>query len=313
MNEEKRSSDTRGGTPEMRGSVGFSPVGATDRPRRRPALRTSVAFLALLLAFTSLGISLLFSGVEGPERGFLGFFRETTPHEAYLMGLAETGLATSALGQEWMAAAEGAKIRPLPLDLPYQEEGFFPQEEPTALGYRFSLRRGQRLTVQVDLASEAETRVFLDLFRLAPDTLRPPVHLYSPDSGTQLTFEPRRTGEYLLRIQPELLRGGRFRVMIRNDAALAFPVSGRGHRDIGSFFGDARDGGRRDHHGVDIFAPRGTPVVATSEGSVSRVDTTNIGGRVIWLRDRRLGASVYYAHLNEIRTTSGARVMPGED
>jgi hypothetical protein len=291
---------------------GFSPVGATDRPRRRPVLRTSIAVLALFLALAALGISVFLPGGGGPEGGFMGFFRETTPHEGYLMGLAETGLAASALGLEWMAAAEGAKVRPLPLELPYQEEGFFAQENPTALGYRFSLRRGQRLTVQVDLNSAADTRVFLDLFRLAPDTLRPPVHVYAPDSGSELVFEPRRTGEYLLRIQPELLRGGRFRVIIRNDAALAFPVPGRSHRAIGGFFGDARDGGRRDHHGVDIFAPRGTPVVATSEGSVSRVDTTNIGGRVIWLRDRELGASVYYAHLNEILTTRGARVMPGD-
>jgi murein DD-endopeptidase MepM/ murein hydrolase activator NlpD len=311
MRDDKLSSfglNSAGGT----GNSGFSPVGTTDRPRKRPALRTSVAVLALFLAIGALGVALFFPGGVGPEGGFRGFFRETTPHEAYLMGLAETGLAATALGQEWMAAAEAAKVRPLPLDLPYLEEGFFAEEEPAALGYRFSLRRGQRLTVQVELDPAVDTRLFLDLFRLAPDTLRPPVHVYAPESGSELVFEPRRTDEYLLRIQPELLRGGRFRVTIRNDAALAFPVSDSGERDIGSFFGDPRDGGSRPHHGVDIFAPRGTPVVATSEASVRRVDTTNVGGRVIWLRDRRLGASVYYAHLNEILTQNGARVMPGD-
>jgi hypothetical protein len=63
---------------------------------------------------------------------------------------------------------------------------------------------------------------------------------------------------------------------------------------------------------VDIFAPRGTPVVATSEARVSRVDTTPIGGRVIWLRDRERNASVYYAHLHEILTHDGAQVRPGD-
>jgi hypothetical protein len=166
--------------------------------------------------------------------------------------------------------------------------------------------------VRVELDPAADTRLFLDLFRLAPDTLRPPVHVYAPDSDSELTFEPRRTGEYLLRIQPELLRGARFRVTLRREAALAFPVSGQDHGAIGSFFGDSREGGRRRHHGVDIFARRGTPVLASADAYVSRVDTTNIGGRVVWLRDRTRGASIYYAHLQEIRTRSGARVAPGD-
>jgi hypothetical protein len=101
-------------------------------------------------------------------------------------------------------------------------------------------------------------------------------------------------------------------VTIENDAALEFPVAGRSTRSVGSFFGDPREGGRRRHHGVDIFAPRGTPVVAAAEAYVSRVDTTEIGGRVVWLRDRKRGASLYYAHLHEILTRDGARVMPGD-
>ena len=287
-------------------------MGATDRPRRRPALSIPIALLALVLALASLAISLFFPTPTslGDTRG--DFFRETTPHEAYLMGLAETGLAATSLGRDWMAAAREVLIRPLSLELPYQEEGFFPEEDPVALGYRFSLRRGQKLTVRLELDGPRDTRLFLDLFRVAPDTLRPPVHVYAPEPGSELVFEPRWSGDYLLRIQPELLRGGRFRVTIQDDAVLAFPVAGRTHRSIGSFFGDPRDGGRRVHHGVDIFAPRGTPVIAASDGYVSRVDTTEIGGRVIWLRDSRRGASVYYAHLHEPLVQAGTRVRFGD-
>jgi murein DD-endopeptidase MepM/ murein hydrolase activator NlpD len=285
-----------------------------DRPRRRPAVSTVTASVAVLLALVSLALATVPLEWGRPVESLREFFRKPTPHEAYLMGLSEAGLTSSALGQAWMDAARRALEHPLALEPPYQEEGFFPQEQPAALGYRFPLRRGQRLTVRVELedGQTRETRLFVDLFRATPDTMRPPVHVLSPEPGAPLVFEPRRSGEYLVRIQPELLRGGRFSVTIENDAALTFPVAGRSSRSIGSYFGDARDGGNRAHHGVDIFAPRGTPVLAAAESYVRQVDTTPVGGRVIWLRDVERGASIYYAHLEEILTTDGARVRPGD-
>jgi len=285
-----------------------------DRPRRRPTVSTLVAGLSLVLALAALALAVVPVDWGRPLESVREFFREPTPHEAYLLGLSQSGLAASALGQEWMAAAREALEKPLPVELPYREEGYFPRDEPEALGYRFSLLRGQRLTVTVETENGEDqvVHLFLDLFRAAPDTLRPPVHILSPGAGEPLAFEPRRSGDYLLRIQPELLRSGRFRVTLENDAALEFPVAGGTSRSIGSFFGDSREGGRRRHHGVDIFARRGTPVVAAAEGTVSRVDTTEIGGRVVWLRDARRGASIYYAHLNEILTQRGARVRPGD-
>ena len=46
--------------------------------------------------------------------------------------------------------------------------------------------------------------------------------------------------------------------------SMAFPVSGHDSRAIKSGFGVPREAGRRTHHGVDIFAPRGTPVLAAT-------------------------------------------------
>lgn len=271
-----------------------------------------IAALALLLALTSLVLTFLAGGFRSPRDALREFFREPTPHEAYMVGLSQSGLSTSALGKDWMEAARAALSQPFPTEMPYQEEAFFSPDEAMALGYRISLRRGQMLSVTVELEGTSQTRVFLDLFRVAPDTLRPPVHVFSPALGEPLVFEPRRSGDYILRIQPELLRGGRLRVVMENPPALAFPVAGHSHRAIGSYFGAPRDGGRRRHHGVDIFAPRGTPVVATGDAYVRRTDTTNIGGRVIWLRDSRRSASIYYAHLDEILVEGGTRVRAGD-
>ena len=240
------------------------------------------------------------------------YFREPTPHEEYRLALSHAGLTATALGEDWVQASEEALRRPLMVDAPYREEGFFPPEEAPALGFRFPLRRGQRLVVRVDLHGSGPARLFVDLFRSAPDTSRAPVPVLSGEGGTELVFEPRRNGDYLLRVQPELLRGGQFSVTIEKEPSLTFPVPGRTSQSIGSFFGDSREAGRRLHHGVDIFAPLGTPVVAAAEASVRQVDTTAVGGRVIWLQDSQRRASIYYAHLHEILVRAGTRVSPGD-
>jgi murein DD-endopeptidase MepM/ murein hydrolase activator NlpD/SH3-like domain-containing protein len=261
--------------------------------------------LSLVLALT------LTSGCEQADV-VREFFRDPTPHEAYLLSLGHAGLRETALGRDWEGASREALFSPLAMDAPYLEEGFFSPREARALGYRFPLVRGQRLRVTVQLETPDSTRLFVDLFRAAPDSTRAPAPVLSGEDGGELVFEPRRSGDYVLRVQPELLRGGQFSVTIEKEPALEFPVAGRTHRSIGSFFGDPREAGRREHHGVDVFAPRGTPVVAASEAYVSRVDTTPVGGRVIWLRDAKRGASIYYAHLNEILVAEDTRVSPGD-
>src|SRR3989442_735170 len=80
-----------------------------------------------------------------------------------------------------------------------------------------------------------------------------------------LSHEARESGVYVLRIQPELLRGGHMKVTSQPTPSLHFPVAGAGAHNIQSLYGVARDGGRRRHEGVDIFASRGTPVLAGSD------------------------------------------------
>jgi peptidoglycan LD-endopeptidase LytH len=89
-------------------------------------------------------------------------------------------------------------------------------------------------------------------------------------------------------------------------------VEGHTTGHIQSFFGAARDGGRREHHGVDIFAPRGTPVLAAGPGVVRRVRETPIGGRVVWVFDEARNLNRYYAHLDSQLVRGGQAVRPGD-
>jgi len=51
------------------------------------------------------------------------------------------------------------------------------------------------------------------------------------------------------------------------------------------------------HHGDDIFAPLGAPVLAVADGTVFSVGWNKIGGWRLWLRDLA-GNEFYYAHLS---------------
>ena len=241
-------------------------------------------------------------------------FRDLTPHEAYAASLAAAGLGETALARDWAAAGRDALESPVTVTPPFEEEGYITPEDPSAVAYRIHIPRGRKLVFAVSLESEPDTRLFIDLFRLPNDDGDPPRPVFSSDSLSRVfTHEdPWREGEFVLRVQPELLRGGTYRVMLGEENAFAFPVEGHGPTSILSFFGAARDGGRRQHHGVDVFARRGTPVLASVDGRASRIRTTRLGGKVVWIRDSFREASVYYAHLDSQHVSDGDFVRQGD-
>ena len=78
--------------------------------------------------------------------------------------------------------------------------------------------------------------------------------------------------------------------------SLPVPVDGVRSHQIADTWGGPRSGGRK-HKGVDIFAPRGTPVRSTTRGLVVRVGTVKLGGKVVAV----LGPGLYihyYAHFD---------------
>lgn len=265
-------------------------------------------------------------------------FEPTASHADYADALRRLELDDTALGESWLAAGAAALDDPVRIETPFEEVAVFDPAQPSALGYQFEAERGRAVTIVV----ETELRTyFADLFRIEPNG---PVLIASSSRGELneaesamldeaifgdgegaseatdpadaspglIRFEPRRDGRYLVRVQPELLRGGRVRIRIVATASLAFPVEGADPGDIWSFYGDGRDGGIRMHEGIDIFAARGTPLLAASDSVVARVGIRDRGGNIVTLYDEERDLMLYYAHLEEQLVTQGQRVRAGE-
>jgi len=237
-------------------------------------------------------------------------FKPRNDHEAYQHSFAQANLLTSAVGQEWESSAQKSLENAMTISAPYEEAFYLDPREARAMSYRFKAKRGQKIQIAFTQVSEEATQLFVDLYRVDEKDFR---HVATADKETlTLGFEPLSDGTYVLRFQPELLRGGRFKVTLENVPTFAFPVAGKTHRAIGSFWGAPRDGGRRKHEGVDIFAKRGTPILAPVDGYVRFVGERGIGGKVVWLRDHKRGQSLYFAHLDELIAKQGTYVKIGD-
>ena len=92
---------------------------------------------------------------------------------------------------------------------------------------------------------------------------------------------------------------------------LAMPVEGVRPAALRDTWHAPRGNGSRRHEGLDIFAPRGRPVLSATEGLVMRVGNNRLGGQVVWVLGPG-GQRHYYAHLDRFGAfRAGQRVAAG--
>lgn len=101
------------------------------------------------------------------------------------------------------------------------------------------------------------------------------------------------------------IRAGDTLIIPLSRLPLVWPVAGI----ISSQFGKRR---LRFHAGIDIAAPRGTPVRAAADGRVMISGIQRGYGRVIWLRHTG-GYITVYAHHEANHVTRGQRVSQGQE
>ncbi len=242
--------------------------------------------------------------------GKLSFMMGPSPYERYKDELQKSGLHQTALVQDWIKAGttvfSDTSVQAKP---PFKGIFYFNPAHPRAASCVFDAKQGQAVTVAATGVSTDSLIIFVDLFK-AEDTSK--AVSFMREGEDSLEYKVKRTGQFLLRIQPELLRGGKVIVDIVLRPQLAFPVQNGSNKNIQSFFGAPREAGARSHEGIDIFAARGTPVLAPAPGRIVSVRTNRLGGKVVSQWDTKRNITYYFAHLSKQIAHTGERVVTGD-
>ncbi|OAD90652.1 hypothetical protein A7A78_05265 [Aequorivita soesokkakensis] len=258
--------------------------------------------------FTLILLGVLISSCKEEIRKVADIVIQPTAREAYERNFSKK----DSLLLQWKNAFENSKRDSIQITLPYSESGVFSEENFNVYSYNIQLKEGERIVVEVEKQPDSAL-VFIDLFQAKTDSLKIFNHLKSSeDKKSIISQEIETSGFYKVIVQPQMKLQFPFVLKIYTEPLYVFPVSGGNSKNIQSFWADPRDTGSRSHEGVDIFADRGTPVIAISDGIIDSAGERGLGGKQVWLRDGLFGKRIYYAHLDKIAVSEGEKVKIGD-
>ncbi|WP_417612638.1 peptidoglycan DD-metalloendopeptidase family protein [Owenweeksia hongkongensis] len=230
-------------------------------------------------------------------------------YEEYSGKLDKAGLYKTSVGLAWQASGSQSLVQALESDVPFAFSTLFRAKEVKAVAWKFNLPRGQSIKLSMDFNDKDSSLVFADIFE---EVDLNNVGWFTSEDGSY-SFESKKSQTYILRIQPELFAEGNLTLTVEKAPTYAvFPIYGKDASSVQSFWGAPRGGGARKHEGIDIFAARGTPVLAPVDGVVSSVRDRGLGGKQVWLRDAERGFNLYFAHLDSQLVSFGQRLKAGD-
>jgi len=145
--------------------------------------------------------------------------------------------------------------------------------------------------------------------RAAPSLPALPRHAPRPRPAANA---PREPGRSIPGAPPEVVQAAPEVTARLSRGGYVFPVFGPAAfgNTFGAFRGDVEG---QWHHGEDLVAPSGTPILAVASGTLFNVGWNDIGGWRLWLRDAA-GNEFYYAHLSAYSplAIAGKRVRAGD-
>jgi murein DD-endopeptidase MepM/ murein hydrolase activator NlpD len=234
-----------------------------------------------------------------------------TPQEYYEQELYKDKAEKTAAGQTWFKAGKQVLSDTLFTTVPYQERFYLGDSSP-AQSIRLKIPEGRKLVI-TPLRYENDTlaKLFLELYRIKENG-KPQRIEYLKTDENNLTVADHEGDTLLLKLQTGLNENLHVSLSLTTLPTLNFPIASDGTQNLISFWGAQRDGGIRSHEGIDIKAPRGTPVVASEDGMITQTGTNKLGGKIVFLSAVGSPYSIYYAHLDSQLVSVGQRVVRGD-
>lgn len=255
-------------------------------------------FLPAIFLFTVVGCSTVGSGL----------LSKRSPREKYGDKIEKMLPARSAA---WEFAGSLALQNPISITVPYTETGFMSGDIPDATGFYFTVKPGQKINASFKKLTPSLQTTYLELWEVEGGNERK--LMVSADTVLNIIeYATAAPGNYILRMQPQLGAKGSYTLNILVGPTLGFPIDAAANPKVGSLWGDARDAGARKHEGIDIFAKKGSSILAVADGIIHNVNETDIGGKIISLRPTGHYFSVYYAHLEKQLVRDGQQVKKGD-
>lgn len=250
---------------------------------------------------------MLFIGCEHVQKR-TNIINQPTAREAYNSGFKKH----DSLLVRWNQAFTKAQQDSIIVTLPYAESGIFSAESFHVYSYDLQLREGEKLLVSVEKTPDS-SQIFIEVFEKNEDSKKSIKLLKASERGSsKLTYTVQKYGIYKITVQPEMKREIPFQLKIYTQPTYGFPVSGAGNKNVQGLWAASRDDGKRSHEGIDIFAPKGTALLAITDGIISSTGDRGLGGKQVWLQDGLFGKTLYYAHLDSINVNEGQCVKLGD-
>jgi len=233
---------------------------------------------------------------------------EQTPREKYEKKLKKESPGALA---KWEAEILGALEHEAAPRLPYSAKGHLLPDRIEAFSFNTSLRIGEKLQLQLKPNVQG-VQMFAELYQKTDNPEKPYSFLTAAGkSSLELNHEVTESGEYKILIAGEAGIASAYELHLSANPLYLFPVKGGENSDIKSLWGAPRDGGKRSHEGIDIFADKGTDLIAVTDGKIELRDG-GLGGKQVWLYDRQRRIRIYYAHLDNQIARDGSFVNAGD-
>jgi len=167
-----------------------------------------IAFMKYLLILSPLCL------ISCVSTNFAGKLAAGANYTRYVASLEKSGLASTAMGKEWVIVGQNALENARVITLPYQDAGYFTSNRIDAKSYSFDLQKGT--TLEVFVKSSRTLELFLDVFYLKErnDKIRYEVLTPIDPNRRRLQFKTKYDGAYVIRLQSALLLGGHYEITI---------------------------------------------------------------------------------------------------